>query len=112
MVWVWPPHTSMNLYRRPGSHRPAIFAASARALSASRNSSTNRIAALLQDLGVAEGRDLVLVRLADALEELHGRPRLVLVDLGEREADVDQHPVARPHRLLRQQADVDHPLDP
>src|SRR5215510_13459318 len=43
IVWVCPPHTSISLYWRPGSHSAAIFAASAWAFSASRNSSTNRI---------------------------------------------------------------------
>src|SRR5690606_30681029 len=42
MVWVWPPHTSMNRYWRPGSHSCAIRAASPRAFAASRYSSTNR----------------------------------------------------------------------
>src|SRR4051794_27827719 len=100
MVWGWPPHTSMNLYSRPGSHRLVILADSARALSASRNSSTNRMCFLLEDLGLPQRGDLVLVGLADALEELHRRLRLVLVDLGQREADVDQHPVTRLDRLL------------
>ena len=44
MVWVCPPHTSMNLYCLPGSHSAAICVASARAMPASRNSSTNLIA--------------------------------------------------------------------
>src|SRR4051794_33696588 len=112
MVWVCPPHTSMNLYWRPGSHSAAIFAASARALSASRNSSTKRIVrTLLLDQRLAQCRDLVLIRLADALEELHGRGRLGLVDLGQGEADVDQHPLARLGRVIGQQPDVDQPPD-
>src|SRR5919204_2557956 len=111
MVWVWPPHTSMNLYCLPGSHRPAILAASAWALSASRNSSTKRTANPLFDLGLGEGGELVGVRLADPLEELQRGPGFVLVDLGQREADVDEDPVARLQRLAVQQADVDDPLD-
>src|ERR1700722_4325872 len=102
MVWVCPPHTSMSLYWRPGSHRAAIFAASAWALSASRNSSTNRMVCTLLprekalfDQGVAQRRDLVFVGLADAFQELHGRRGLGFVDLGQGEADVDQHPLAR-----------------
>src|ERR687895_173478 len=83
MVWVWPPHTSMNVYCRPGSHRAAIWAASAWAFSASRNSSTKRTLGLLP-----------------------------LVDLGQGEADVDQHPVARLQLLVLEQADVDRPADP
>src|SRR5919108_1362180 len=113
MVWVWPPHTSISLYCRPGSHRPAIWAASAWAFSASRNSSTKRTAAApLLDLGLGQRGQLVGVGLADALQELQGRPGLVLVDLGQGEADVDEDPVAGPQRLLLQQADVDRPLDP
>src|SRR6516225_9109472 len=112
MVWVCPPHTSISLYWRPGSHSAAIFAASARALSASRNSSTNRIMPtllLLLDQGCLQRRDLVLVGLPDALEELHGRGRLLLVDLRQGEADVDQHPFARYRRVVGKQPDVDHP---
>src|SRR4051794_36659047 len=113
MVWVWPPHTSMNLYSRPGSHRAAIIDASAWALSASRYSSTNLIAAPSSlDPGFHQGVQLVLVGLADALQELQRRLGLGLVDLAEREADVDQDPVAWLDDLVLQQADVDRPLDP
>src|ERR1700754_5327409 len=101
----------MNLYSRPGSHRLVILADSARALSASRNSSTNRMRRLLNDLGVAQRRDLVVVGLTDALEELHRGPRLRFVDLGQREPDVDEHPVAGLDALLGHQPDVDGPLD-
>src|SRR5918999_4476826 len=113
MVWVWPPHTSMNLYCRPGSHRAAIWAASAWAFSASRNSSTKRTLGLLPllDLGVGQGGQLVRVGLADPLEEVESGLGLLLVDLGEGEADVDQDPVARLQLLVLQQADVDGPLD-
>src|SRR5580692_6378652 len=99
MVWVCPPHTSMSLYWRPGSHRAAIFAASACALSASRNSSTNRIAALLFDPRVLQGGQLVLVGLADPLQEGQRGRGLVLVDLGQGEPDVDQHPLAGLRRV-------------
>jgi hypothetical protein len=54
MVWVWPPHTSMNLYWRPGWHRAAIWAASAWAFSASRNSSTKRTAAASSRYSILE----------------------------------------------------------
>src|SRR5919106_6522434 len=114
MVWVWPPHTSMNLYCRPGSHRAAIWAASAWAFSASRNSSTKRTLGLLPllDPGVGQGGQLVGVGLADPLEEVEGGLGLLLVDLGQGEADVDQHPVARRQLLVLEQADVDRPPDP
>src|SRR5918996_2255139 len=114
MVWVWPPHTSMNLYWRPGSHRAAIWAASAWAFSASRNSSTKRTLGLLPllDLGVGQGGQLVGVGLADPLEKIEGGLGLLLVDLGQGEADVDQHPVARLQLLVLEQADVDRPADP
>src|SRR5258708_27468284 len=111
MVWVCPPHTSISLYWRLGSHSAAIFAASAWALSASRNSSTNRImpTLLLFDHGCLQRRELVLVGLPDALEVLQGRGRLLLVDLRQGEADVDQHPFARGRRVVGEQADVYHP---
>src|SRR6266545_3050797 len=112
MVWVWPPHTSMSLYCLPGWQRPAILAASAWAFSASRNSSTKRTAFPLLDLGLRQGDQLVGVGLADPLQELECGLGLVLVDLGEREADVDQHPVARRQCLTLEQADVDRPLYP
>src|SRR6266545_6171355 len=112
MVWVWPPHTSMNLYCRPGSHSEAIRAASALALSASRNSSTKRTQPPLLDPGFLQGRQLVGVGLADALQEVEGGPGLVLVDLRHGEAHVDQHPVPRVQLLAFQQADVDRPAHP
>src|SRR5580658_8061389 len=122
MVWVCPPHTSISLYWRPGSHSAAIFAASARALSASRNSSTNRIVRTLLfdqrsfdqrlfDQRCPQRGDLVVVGLPDALEEFHRGRRLPLVDLGQGEADVDQHPFAGYRRIVDEQADVDHPPD-
>src|SRR6516164_1964048 len=111
MVWVCPPHTSMSLYCRPGSHSAAILAASARALSASRNSSTNRIIRpLLFDQRLAQRGDLVLIGLPDALEELHRRRRLGFVDLRQGEADMDEHPLTRLGRVVGEQAYVDHPL--
>src|SRR5690606_22381954 len=119
MVWVWPPHTSMNRYWRPGSHSRAIRAASARAFAASRYSSTNRTrpplgdAALeLLDAGVPQGVQLVGVRLTDAGQETQRRPGLRLIQLGHREPDVDQDPVTRPRRLVGQQPDVHRPAHP
>src|SRR5579875_1394935 len=102
MVWVWPPHTSMILYRRPGSASAAIFAASAWAFSASRNSSTNLIVATLPSLDLRFGQrgELVGIGLADALEELQRRRGRALVDLRQREADVE-HPVAGLRRGIR-----------
>src|SRR5579875_2171559 len=99
MVWVWPPHTSMILYRRPGSASAAIFAASAWAFSASRNSSTNLIVTTLPSLDLRFGQRGELVGIG-------------LVDLRQREADVDEHPVAGLRRGIREQPDVDHPPDP
>src|SRR4029450_13624810 len=108
MVWVLPPHTSMNLYWRPGWHSAAIWAASAWAVSASRNSSTKGTPPPpLFDHRLLQGLELVGVRLADPLQEFQGGLGLVLVDLGEREADVDEDPVARLDDLILQQADVD-----
>src|SRR4029079_13973855 len=114
-MWcVCPTPPSISVYWRPGSHSAAIFAASAWALSASRNSSTNRIVPtlLLLDHGCLQRRALVLVSLPGALEELHGRGRLLLLDLGQGEADVDQHPLAGGRRVVGEEPDVDHPPQP
>src|SRR5919107_1334852 len=112
MVWVWPPHTSMNRYARPGSHSSAIRADRASARWASRNSSTKRILCSLVDRGrsLVDGRfgeraQLVRVGLAHTVEVGQRCGRLLLVDLRHGEADVDQHPVAR--RDVVEQADVD-----
>src|SRR4051794_30092599 len=110
MVCVWPPQTSMNLYRRPGSHSSVILADRARAFSASRNSSTYLIPAPLVDLRRGQRRHLVGVRLADAGEEGQRGRRLLLVDLRQREADVDEDPVAGYGRVVGQQPDVDGAL--
>src|SRR5581483_348495 len=54
----------------------------------------------------------VVVGLADPLQERQRGGRLLLVDLRQREPDVDQHPVARPDLLPLEQADVDRPPHP
>src|SRR4051794_6873008 len=52
--------------------------------------------------------ELLTEGIAELLEELARGPRLLLVDLRHREADMDQHPVTRVDRILaREQADVD-----
>src|SRR5437773_9513931 len=86
---------------------------SARAFSASRNSSTNRMQPPpLLDGGVGQRGQLLVVGLADALQELEGGGRLLLVDLGEGEADVNQDPIAYHGPVVAfQQADVDGPPD-
>ncbi len=58
--------------------------------------------------------ELLLVVGAHALEQLQRRRRLLLVDLREREADVDQDPVAGLRAAVAvgvEQADVDRALD-
>src|SRR6266516_5727695 len=111
MVCVCPPHTSMNLYWRPGSHSSVIRAARACALSASRNSSTNRMAPPLLDPRFGEGGELVGVGLPDALQELQRGRGLAFVDLGQGEADVDEHPLTGLGQVVGEQADVDHSPD-
>src|SRR6185503_9356407 len=58
--------------------------------------------------------ELLLVVGPHLLQELVRRHRLLLVDLGESEADMDQDPVARPGRAAVgvEQAYVDVALDP
>src|SRR5687767_14575001 len=56
--------------------------------------------------------ELLLVLRAHLLEQAQRRARLVLVDLGEGEADVDQHPVAGARAavgVLVEEPDVDRP---
>src|SRR5687768_7525008 len=108
MVWVCPPHTSMNLYWRPGSHCDAMRALRARALAASRNSSTYFMPPSFFDRLVQQAQ-LLVVGVADGFEELEGGAGLLLVDLRHGEPDVDEHPVTRLHALVLQQPDVDGP---
>src|SRR6185312_4310819 len=57
--------------------------------------------------------ELLLVVGAHPLEQGDGRARLLLVDLRDREADVDQDPVARLDRLVAfEETDVDGAPDP
>src|SRR4051794_3655848 len=103
MVWVWPPHTSMNL-NRPPSARVVIRSSRARAAAGSRYSSTNLIS-LPSAQGQAvnargsDGVDLVGIGLPHQLQALEGPLGLFLIDLRHGEADVDQHPVAHNQRL-------------
>src|SRR5450755_3180696 len=96
MVCVWPPHTSMNLKcSGPVPARCSIATSSLRAAAGSRNSSTNFICVPfgLDNRRRVEGFYFGGVRLAELLDRGQGEQRLGLVDLGHREADVDQYPV-------------------
>src|SRR5690242_18160414 len=97
----------MNAYRRPGSQFAAMRAASARAVPASRNSSTKRILFSSADVGARERVELVRVRLAEPGQHLQGRRRLDLVDARHGEANVDEHPGTGLRLVLGQQGDVD-----
>src|SRR5215216_104385 len=60
------------------------------------------------DRVLADLLELVAVRSAEQLEEVPGRLGLLLVDLRDREADVNEDPVAEVDRVVpRQQPDVD-----
>src|SRR5262249_53282018 len=98
MVWVCPPHTSMNLKCSsgpPARARVAMAPNSLRAAAGSRNSSTKRITVsfALEDRGGVEGLDLVGVGVAESLDRGQCQQRLGLVDLGHREPDMHQHPL-------------------
>src|SRR5580704_13919819 len=110
MVWVWPPHTSMNLKDSPADRSP-MRPIRARAATGSRYSSTNRMSAsyrpgrpLLDPFGndprSIQGVELVGIRGPHHAERVQGHRRLHLVDLGHGEANVDQHPVADTDRLV------------
>src|SRR5215475_9650122 len=92
MVWVCPPHTSMNLYSSvPASS--VMDLTNARAAAGSRNSSTNFIACLSSYFGCVERFDLVDVVGPHLLHLVERHRRLALVDLRHRETDVHQYPV-------------------
>src|SRR5438094_7544841 len=94
MVWVCPPHTSMNL-NSPSPASSVIRATSARAMAGSRYSSTKRIVfSLGLDPGGPQGVELFPVGLPHELEGSQRQVRLLLVDLRHGESNVDQHPVA------------------
>src|SRR4051812_40426376 len=111
MVWVCPPHTSMNLYSSSPA-RSVIDFTRARAAAGSRNSSTNFISVLVSDdRGGGEGVKFVVVGLTHLLDRVEGEVGFALIDLGHREPDVDEHPVAVDHVLLGKQLDADDSLD-
>src|SRR6266545_3213098 len=96
MVWVCPPHTSMNLkWSGPVPARCSMATSSLRAAAGSRNSSTNFISAPSRsdDRRRVEGRDFGGVRVTELLDRGQGEQRLGFVDLGHREPDVHQYPV-------------------
>src|ERR1700730_2880200 len=109
MVWVCPPHTSMNLYCRSGSHSAAIRVDNAWAKSPSRYSSTKRIRILLSDGGCRQGGQLLGVGVADVLQEPQSGLGLGFVDFGQCEPDMDQDPVAGLEVLVLEQTDIDGP---
>src|SRR6202161_3967804 len=113
MVWVWPPHTSMNLkWSGPLPAKCSMAASSLRAAAGSRNSSTNFMAVPLDDRRRVEGLDFGGVGLAELLDSSQGQQRLGLVDLGHRESDMDQHPVVGLRHVPFQQPHADRALYP
>src|SRR6476620_6422535 len=98
MVWVCPPHTSMNLNSSLPASSVMDFT-NARAAAGSRNSSTNLIA--LQRF------DFVDVVGTHFLHLVERQCRLTLVDLRHRETDVYQHPVTDLQVVVGQQAHAD-----
>src|ERR1700737_294900 len=108
MVWVWPPHTSMNLKWSAPSPVPAkcsIATTSLRAAVGSRNSSTNFMSfpAPSDDRRRIEGFYFGGVGVAELLDGRQREQRFGLVDLGHREAHVHQHPVVGFGHLVFQQ---------
>src|SRR5690606_4936081 len=105
------PHTSMNLYSRPGSHRRLISAASARALAASRYSSTKRMGGPSVYARFLQRIELVVIRLPHVAEEVQHRLGFFFIYFGQCKTDVDEHPLPD-RRWFAQQADVDVPPHP
>src|ERR1700722_4317588 len=111
MVWVCPPHTSMNLkWSEPLPAKCSMAASSLRAAAGSRNSSTNFIVASLDNRRRVEGLDFGGVGLAELLDSGQGQQRLGLVDLCHRESDMDQHPVVGLGHVAFQQPHADRAL--
>src|SRR6476661_6044476 len=85
-----------------------------RAAAGSRYSSTNFTASPSLERGLGrELADLVVVDAAQLLDEVQRAGRLLLVDLGHGEPDVDEHPVADLDAagVAHDQADVDLTAD-
>src|ERR1700728_4918626 len=113
MVWVWPPHTSMNLkWSGPLPAKCSMAASSLRAAAGSRNSSTNFIIVPLHNRRRGEGFDFGGVGLTQLLDSGQGEQRLGLVDLGHREPDMDQYPVVGLRHIAFQQSHADRALHP
>src|SRR5271157_3910239 len=91
----------------------------ARAAAGSRYSSTNRMespflpphdlppSSLLRDLRLDDCLNFVGIGLTHQLQALERPLRLLLVDLGHRKTDMDEHPVARYHTFVLQETDID-----
>src|SRR5271156_28599 len=111
MVWVCPPHTSMNLkWSGPLPAKCSMAASSLRAAAGSRNSSTNFIFVPLDNRRRVEGFNFGGVGLAQLLDSGQGEQCLGLVDLGHREPDMDQHPVVGLRHVAFQQPHADRAL--
>src|ERR1700741_2914603 len=112
MVWVCPPHTSMNLkWSPPVPARCSMATSSLRAAAGSRNSSTNFITRFPSNYGRrVEGFHLGGVGVTEFLDGGQGEQRLRLVDLGHREPDMDQYPFVRLGHVVLQQAHTDRAL--
>src|SRR5690242_2982987 len=115
MVWVWPPHTSMNLNSSPRASS-VMDLTRARAAAGSRNSSTNFIPVtsfllLSRDFGRVERVDLVHVVGAHLLHLIQRQLRLDLVDLRHCETDVHEHPVTDDETFFGEQSHTDRSLD-
>src|SRR5271156_5320679 len=113
MVWVCPPHTSMNLkWSGPVPARCSMATSSLRAAAGSRNSSTNFIAVSpwSDDGRRVEGCYFGGVGLAQLLDGGQGEQRFDFVDLGHREPDVDKYPVVGLGHVRFQQSHADRAL--
>src|ERR1700757_3109270 len=117
MVWVCPPHTSMNLKwswaSGPVPARCSMAPSSLRAAAGSRNSSTNFISVPPWPSNYGrrvEGFQLGRIGVAEFLDGGQGEQRLGLVDLGHREPDVHQYPVVGPGHVVLQEPHADRAL--
>src|SRR5882757_7803933 len=114
MVWVCPPHTSMNLkWSCKPSWPPAkcsMAPSSLRAAAGSRNSSTNFISVPSDNRRRVEGVEFGRIGVAELLDGRQGQQCFGLVDLGHRESDVDQYPVVSFGHVVGQQPHADGAL--
>src|SRR5258707_14279276 len=110
MVWVCPPHTSINLKWSVSPAKCSMAPSSLRAAAGSRNSSTNFISIPSDNRRRVEGVEFGRIGVAELLDGRQGQQCFGLVDLGHRESDVDQYPIVYFWHVVGEQPHADRAL--